>query len=160
MLALSDLFCEHSQFRWMFDHFNEIQKTHPVEDEMLTNLLRIGICKAIAVLGLSTDHDLLERTRKSLETGMKAANLPTRLGCLHGILYLVQCENPEVISEVNTHIMPFVLDYLQTYLQHYATPHVGVCEGKYLLSTETRSKKSLIPNSVQINNLRSQISDP
>ena len=51
MLALSDLFCEHSQFRWMFDHFNEIQKTHPIEDEMLTNLLRIGICKSIAVLG-------------------------------------------------------------------------------------------------------------
>ena len=52
MLALSDLFCEHSQFRWMFDHFNEIQKTHPIEDEMLTNLLRIGICKSIAVLGM------------------------------------------------------------------------------------------------------------
>ena len=82
-----------------------------------------------SILGLSTDHDLLERTRKSLETGIKAANLPTRLGCLHGILYLVQCDNPEVISEVNTHIMPFILDYLQTYLQHYATPHVGVCEG-------------------------------
>ena len=107
------------------------------------------------ILGLSNDHDILERTRKSLETGMKAANLTTRLGCLHGILYLVQCDNPEVIcflhfptnskffcyffysylifqviTEVNTHIMPFVLDYLQTYLQHYATPHVGVCEGK------------------------------
>ena len=27
MLALSDLFCEHSQCRWMFDHFNEIQTT-------------------------------------------------------------------------------------------------------------------------------------
>ena len=54
MLALSDLFCEHSQFRWMFDHFNEIQKTHPIEDEMLTNLLRIGICKSIAVLGKNT----------------------------------------------------------------------------------------------------------
>lgn len=128
MLALSDLFSEPAQFRWMFDHFNEIQKVHPIEDEILNNLLRLGICKSIAVLGLA-EPDLLERTRKSLEAGFKAANLPTRMGCLQSTLYLLQCENPQVTSEVNTNILPFVLDYLQTYLQHYATPHVGVCEG-------------------------------
>ena len=116
MLALSDLFTEPAQFRWLFEHFSEIQKVHPAEDEMLHNLLRIGLCKAIAVLGLH-DPDLLERTRKSLEAGMKVAFLPTRLGCLHSFLYLSQCEAPEVVSEVNTHILPFVLDYLQMYLQ-------------------------------------------
>lgn len=132
MLALSDLFSEPSQFQWMFDHFSNIQKTHPIEDEMLTNLLRIGICKSISVLGLS-DPDLLERTRKSLENGIKAANLPTRLGCLHGILYLVQSENPEVTTVMNSHIIPFIMDYLQTYLQHYNIHHVGVCEAHVAL---------------------------
>ena len=95
MLILSDLFAELGQFQWMYDHFNNLQKVHPIEDEMLHNLLRIGICKAIAVLGLS-DPDLLERTRRSLEIGLKAANLPTRMGCIQGILYLVQSDNPEV----------------------------------------------------------------
>ena len=68
MLALSDLFCEHSQFRWMFDHFNEIQKTHPIEDEMLTNLLRIGICKSIAVLGKNTFCKLEKILKGSLDS--------------------------------------------------------------------------------------------
>ena len=126
MLALSDLFTEKSQFQWMFDHFNAIQKIHPIEDEMLTNLLRIGLCKCISILGLS-DPDLLERIRKSLEIGIKAANLCTRLGCIHSFLYLVQSENSEIQREVNL-FMPQMMDYLQTYLQHSATPHVGVCE--------------------------------
>ena len=108
MLVLSDLFAEPGQFQWMFDHFSHLQKVHPMEDEMLHNLLRIGICKSIAVLAIS-DPDVLERTRKSLEMGLKAANLPTRMGCLQGILYLFQCENPEVSSEVMNHILPAVL---------------------------------------------------
>ena len=131
MLALSDLFTETSQFQWMFDHFSEIQKTHPVEDEILTNLLRIGLCKCICICGLSNSDssDLLERIRKSLESGIKAANLSTRIGCIHSFLYLVQCEGqPEVIKEVVNPLMPQIMDYLQTYLQHSATPHVGVCE--------------------------------
>lgn len=132
MLALSDLFSEPSQFRWMFDHFNELQKIHPVEDEILGNLLRIGLCKAIAVLGLS-DPELLERTRKSLETGLKAASLPTRMGSLHGLLYLAQCENPEVINEVTGHMFPVASEYLQTYLQHASTPHVGQSESHVAL---------------------------
>ena len=129
MLALSDLFTESSQFQWMFDHFNEIQKTHPVEDEMLTGLLRIGLCKCIAVCGNVSDSDLLERIRKSLETGIKAANLSTRIGCIHSFLYLVQCDqNPEITKEIVNPFMPQIMEYLQTYLQHSATPHVGVCE--------------------------------
>ena len=51
----------------MFDHFNEIQKTHPIEDEMLTNLLRIGICKAIAVLGKVFFH-LRDSSKTKLTT--------------------------------------------------------------------------------------------
>lgn len=134
VLVLSDLFSESSQYQWMLDHFYEIQKTHPFEDEMLSNLLRIGICKAISILGnLTADPDLMERTRKSLEVGLKAANLPTRLGCLHGFLYLAQSESAEVAAEVNTHITPFVLDYLQTYLQHSSTPHVGQSEAHVAL---------------------------
>ena len=78
MLALSDLFCEHSQFRWMFDHFNEIQKTHPIEDEMLTNLLRIGICKAIAVLGKYSlsSYFVLERALRALASSSGEAACP------------------------------------------------------------------------------------
>ena len=132
MLVLSDLFSESGQFQWMFEHFNNLQKVHPMEDEMLHNLLRIGMCKAIAVLGLS-DPDLLEKTRKFLEMGLKAANLPTRMGCLQGILYLMQCDNPEINSEVTNRILPAVLDYLQTYLQHVSTPHVGQSESHIAL---------------------------
>ena len=120
MLVLSDLFAEPGQFQWMFDHFSHLQKAHPMEDEMLHNLLRIGICKSIAVLAIS-DPDVLERTRKSLEMGLKAANLPTRMGCLQGILYLFQCENPEVSSEVMNHILPAVLGIKLLFILYSST---------------------------------------
>ncbi len=127
ILMISDLFSERSHFQWMLRHFQEIQKVHPPEDEGLANLLRVGICKCVAVLAVY-DQDLMERLKKSIETGLKAASLPTRMGCLHGLLYLAQCDMTEISSEVSSQFLPLACDYLQTYLQHATTPHVGQSE--------------------------------
>jgi hypothetical protein len=51
VLLLSDLFYEETHFRWMLDSLEDIKRTHPAEDDVLTSLVRLGIAKAIAVIG-------------------------------------------------------------------------------------------------------------
>lgn len=41
----------HRHFQWMLRSFSDLQRTHPVEDEILNCLLCLGICKAVAVTG-------------------------------------------------------------------------------------------------------------
>jgi hypothetical protein len=48
--VLSDVFTERSQFEWMLHKFIEIGKVHPVEDEIMHQLLTLGVCKATALL--------------------------------------------------------------------------------------------------------------
>ncbi len=52
MLALSDLFTERQQFDWMLDNFLEVQRFHPAEDDLIGQYLVVGICKAVAVVGV------------------------------------------------------------------------------------------------------------
>ena len=35
----------------MLDSLEDLQRVHPVEDDVLTSLLRVGIAKAVAVIG-------------------------------------------------------------------------------------------------------------
>ena len=51
-MSLSDLFVEREQFDWMLDILLELQKTHPVEDELILQYVNVGICKAAAVFGV------------------------------------------------------------------------------------------------------------
>lgn len=50
ILSISELFVERAQYKWMLDSCLELQKNHPVEDEILHQYLVIAICKAAAVL--------------------------------------------------------------------------------------------------------------
>ncbi len=52
MVALSDVFTEKQQFEWLLDTFLELYKIHPSEDELVTQYLVVGICKASAVVGM------------------------------------------------------------------------------------------------------------
>jgi len=47
---LSDVFTERSQFEWMLHKFLDISKNHPVEDEIMHQVLTLGVCKATALL--------------------------------------------------------------------------------------------------------------
>ena len=52
VLALSDIFTERQQFMWMLDALMEVYRTHPTEDELVTQYLVVGICKAAAIVGV------------------------------------------------------------------------------------------------------------
>ncbi len=51
ILFISDLFYEEAHFRWLLESMESIQKVHPIEDDILTSLLRVGVAKAVAALG-------------------------------------------------------------------------------------------------------------
>ena len=52
VLYLSDLFTEQQQFQWMLDRFLEVQRNHPQEDELITQYVVVGVCKAAAIVGM------------------------------------------------------------------------------------------------------------
>ena len=89
IVLLSDLFVEEQHFEWMLDKFQLIQRSHPMEDEILTSLLTVGICKALSVVG-TMEQTLIERVKKSLENGLKSSNLSVQTMHLQGILYIIQ----------------------------------------------------------------------
>ena len=53
---ISDVFTQRGQYEWMFDTLLEVNKNHPVEDELVTQYAVPGICKAAAILGLVSTH--------------------------------------------------------------------------------------------------------
>ncbi|KAK2140534.1 hypothetical protein NP493_5718g00007 [Ridgeia piscesae] len=52
VVMLSDLFTERPQFEWMFKILLELLHSHPLEDELISQYLVIGVCKAAAILGV------------------------------------------------------------------------------------------------------------
>lgn len=50
VLMLSDVFTERSQYEWMLHKFLELSRSHPSEDELMQQLLTLGVCKAVALL--------------------------------------------------------------------------------------------------------------
>ncbi|XP_070540509.1 huntingtin-like isoform X2 [Ptychodera flava] len=106
VLFISDVFTEHAQYEWMFDTLLEVQKNHPVEDELLTQYIIPGICKAAAVLGM--DSAICEKVSKLLEVTLRSVHLPCRIAALQGILYLLESKTIEDVGA----IIPVVTEYL------------------------------------------------
>ena len=107
----------------MLEKFLDVLKSHPLEDELMCSVLRVGVCKAVAVLGVVSipeAPDLMDRLKKSLESGLKS---PCLLGSqtltLHGVMYLLQAEASQLVKEVTSVFVPLVIDYLQTSLKHF-----------------------------------------
>lgn len=46
------MFTERQQYEWLLDTLLELQRVHPVEDELMQQYFIIGICKASAVIGV------------------------------------------------------------------------------------------------------------
>jgi len=101
----------------------EIYHVHPPEDEILSPLLTLGICKSLALTG--GEPDTLERARRALELALRSPHLPAKVAALHGLLYLLQGE--WVQSEELSPILAMSTDYLHTYLQDSSSP-IGLCE--------------------------------
>ncbi|XP_077992227.1 huntingtin-like [Glandiceps talaboti] len=106
VLSISDVFTEHAQYEWMFDTLLEVQKNHPVEDELLTQYIIPGICKAAAVLGM--DSAISEKVSKLLEVTLRSVHLPCRIAALQGILYVLESNTIEDIGV----FVPVVTEYL------------------------------------------------
>jgi len=120
LVILSDLFYEESQFEWMLLKLNDIQRNHPIEDEIMHSVIRIGICKALSVLG-HADQDIIDRNKKMMDIALKSNNVLQQTSCLHSLLYLLQCRSPSSKSTANdltSLFLPLVVDYLRVALPH------------------------------------------
>ncbi|XP_076001900.1 huntingtin isoform X2 [Genypterus blacodes] len=115
LLAVSDLFTERNQFDMMFSTLMELQKLHPPEDEILNQYLVPAICKAAAVLGM--DKVIAEPVCRLLETTLRSTHLPSRMGALHGVLYVLECD---LLDDTAKQLIPTVSDYLLSNLRAIA----------------------------------------
>ncbi|XP_065121576.1 huntingtin isoform X4 [Paramisgurnus dabryanus] len=115
LLAVSDLFTERNQFDMMFSTLTELQKVHPPEDEILNQYLVPAICKAAAVLGM--DKAIAEPVCRLLESTLRSTHLPSRIGALHGVLYVLECD---LLDDTARQLIPTVSDYLLSNLKAIA----------------------------------------
>lgn len=115
LLAVSDLFTERNQFDTMYSTLTELQKLHPPEDEILNQYLVPAICKAAAVLGM--DKVIAEPVSRMLETTLRSTHMPSRIGALHGILYVLECD---LLDDTAKQLIPVISDYLLSNLKGVA----------------------------------------
>lgn len=125
----------------MFSTLTELQKLHPPEDEILNQYLVPAICKAAAVLGMVSsggehwlpylqctvkrlpltislqDKVIAEPVCRLLETTLRSTHLPSRMGALHGILYVLECD---LLDETAKQLIPAVSEYLLSNLKGIA----------------------------------------
>ncbi|KAJ8000512.1 hypothetical protein DPEC_G00180890 [Dallia pectoralis] len=112
LLAVSDLFTERNQFHMMFNTLTELQKIHPAEDEILNQYLVPAVCKAAAVLGM--DQATAEPVCRLLEVTLRSTHLPSRMGALHGVLYVLECD---LLDDTARQLIPTVSEYLLSNLR-------------------------------------------
>ncbi|KAL5022595.1 hypothetical protein ScPMuIL_001750 [Solemya velum] len=106
VLCLSDLFMEREQHEWMLDTLLDVQKSHPIEDELFLQHLIVGICKGASVIGVESAAG--ERLCKAVDGGLKSTHLSSRIATLHGILYLLEAG----MSEITKTVVPMTTDFL------------------------------------------------
>ncbi|KGL97663.1 Huntingtin, partial [Charadrius vociferus] len=107
LLAVSDLFTERNQFEMMYTTLTELRKVHPSEDEILIQYLIPATCKAAAVLGM--DKAVAEPVSRLLESTLRSTHMPSRIGALHGILYILECD---LLDETAKQLIPIISEYL------------------------------------------------
>ncbi|XP_074848498.1 huntingtin isoform X2 [Carettochelys insculpta] len=115
LLAVSDLFTERNQFETMYMTLTELRKVHPSEDEVLIQYLVPAICKAAAVLGM--DKAVAEPVSRLLESTLRSTHMPSRIGALHGILYVLECD---LLDETAKQLIPIICEYLLSNLRGIA----------------------------------------
>ncbi|XP_058157313.1 huntingtin isoform X2 [Dasypus novemcinctus] len=127
LLVVSDLFTERSQFEMMYLTLTELRRVHPAEDEILVQYLVPAMCKAAAVLGM--DKAVAEPISRLLESTLRSSHLPSRIGALHGVLYVLECD---LLDDTAKQLIPFVSDYLLSNLKVVA-PCVNVHSQQHVL---------------------------
>uniref|UniRef100_A0A8D2AD17 Huntingtin n=1 Tax=Sus scrofa TaxID=9823 RepID=A0A8D2AD17_PIG len=115
LLVVSDLFTERSQFEMMYLTLTELRRAHPPEDEILLQYLVPATCKAAAVLGM--DKAVAEPVSRLLESTLRSSHLPSRIGALHGALYVLECD---LLDDTAKQLIPAISDYLLSNLRGVA----------------------------------------
>ncbi|KAM4854776.1 huntingtin [Thomomys bottae] len=112
LLVVSDLFTERTQFEMMYLTLTELRRAHPSEDEILLQYLVPATCKAAAVLGM--DKAVAEPVSRLLESTLRSSHLPSQIGALHGVLYVLECD---LLDDTAKQLIPVVSDYLLSNLK-------------------------------------------
>ncbi|TRY87598.1 hypothetical protein DNTS_005987 [Danionella cerebrum] len=115
VVLISEVVRSRNQFDMMFSTLTELQKVHPPEDEILNQYLVPAVCKAAAVLGM--DKAIAEPVCRLLENTLRSTHLPSRIGALHGILYVLECD---LLDDTARQLIPAVSEYLLSNLRAVA----------------------------------------
>ncbi|XP_054544203.1 huntingtin isoform X3 [Talpa occidentalis] len=115
LLVVSDLFTERNQFEMMYLTLTELRRVHPSEDEILLQYLVPATCKAAAVLGM--DKAVAEPVSRLLESTLRSGHLPSKIGALHGALYVLECD---LLDDTAKQLIPVLSDYLLSSLKGMA----------------------------------------
>ncbi|KAG8508650.1 LOW QUALITY PROTEIN: Huntingtin [Galemys pyrenaicus] len=115
LLVVSDLFTERSQFETMYLTLTELRRVHPAEDEILLQYLVPATCKAAAVLGM--DKAVAEPVSRLLESTLRSSHLPSKIGALHGALYVLECD---LLDDTAKQLVPALSDHLLSSLRAVA----------------------------------------
>ncbi|XP_057402207.1 huntingtin isoform X2 [Balaenoptera acutorostrata] len=115
LLVVSDLFTERNQFETMYLTLTELRRVHPSEDEILQQYLVPATCKAAAVLGM--DKAVAEPVSRLLESTLRSSHLPSKIGALHGVLYVLECD---LLDDTAKQLVPALSDYLLSSLKGVA----------------------------------------
>uniref|UniRef100_A0A8C0IPL7 Huntingtin n=2 Tax=Testudinoidea TaxID=8486 RepID=A0A8C0IPL7_CHEAB len=99
----------------MYTTLTELRKVHPSEDEILIQYLVPATCKAAAVLGM--DKAVAEPVSRLLESTLRSTHMPSRIGALHGILYILECD---LLDETAKQLIPIISEYLLSNLRGIA----------------------------------------
>ena len=102
VVMLSDLFTERPQFDWMLKVLLELLHSRPLEDELVSQYLVIGICKASAVLGVvsvSRFKNDLEYEIRKLEI-MKLSQSMSTVVCMGDLVYVFYVSSHNMIISI------------------------------------------------------------
>ncbi|CAH1783183.1 unnamed protein product [Owenia fusiformis] len=127
IITLSDIFTEKQQYDWMLDTLLEVQRSHPVEDELVNQYLVLGLCKAAAVTSVTVDPQTFEKIYKVLDANFRSAHLPTKVATLQGCLYLLEAGTSDMVRS----ILPLIVEYL--YKSLAIAMHAGVHSQQHTL---------------------------
>uniref|UniRef100_A0A8C0WDC1 Huntingtin n=1 Tax=Castor canadensis TaxID=51338 RepID=A0A8C0WDC1_CASCN len=112
LLVVSDLFTERTQFEMMYLTLTELRRVHPLEDEILVQYLVPAISASVYVC--TQDKAVAEPVSRLLESTLRSSHLPSQIGALHGILYVLECD---LLDDTAKQLIPVVSDYLLSNLK-------------------------------------------
>ena len=99
----------------MLDVLLEVQRVHPVEDELAGQYLVVAVCKAAAIVGM--EAAVADRLVRTIEMSLRSTHLPTKVAALYGCMYILEAGMSEQVHQLIPHMTEYLLKQLSNITQ-------------------------------------------